>query len=159
MLIPNRLAAALFVPVALLGCATARPAADRVVSTDIVAMVEWRVERCTRAEGTVACDIGVTNRGPEGTLVIGDGDVTAFADGVRLTLQRVQWAGATVSAVNVPLPQGVPQRLSVAFGGATDAVRTIRLLEIKASVLNRNDNAFPGDEAGRPVQLRNLATR
>lgn len=159
MRIPARLAALIAAPGLLVGCASARPVPDQVVTTDVVAMVEWRVDTCTRGAGTLTCGLVVTNRGPEGTLVVGDGDVTAYADGAQLALRRLQWAGATVAAINVPLPSGVPQRLDVAFSGATGALRTVRLLEIKASLLNRRDNAMPGDEATRPVQLRNLRTR
>lgn len=156
---PARVTIRLVLSALLAGCASARPVPDQVVTTDIVAMVEWRVESCTRGDGSLTCGIMVTNRGPDGTVVIGDGDVSAFADGASLSLRRLQWAGRTVAAVNTSLPRGVPQRLEVEFGGATGALRTVRLLEIKASLLNRTDNAMPGDEAGRPVQLRNLTPR
>lgn len=155
----TRFLLALLVPLALAGCASARPLPDRVVTSDIVAMVEWRVEACTRGPSSLTCGLVVTNRGPDGTLVVSDSDVSAFVEGTTLTLRRLQWAGAVVAAVNARLPQGVPQRLEVEFGGVTGAPRGVRLLEIKASLLNRADSAMPGDEAGRPVQLRNLAIR
>lgn len=141
------------------GCASARPAADLVVTTDFVAQVEWRTEGCQRTGTTLACGIMVTNRGPDGTLVFSDADVSAAADGAALTFAGMTFAGKPTVAVNTRLPNGVPQRLEVRFSGVTTPVKTIRLLEIKASLLDRADGPFPGNEAARPVALRNLRPR
>lgn len=143
----------------LAGCASGRPPADQVVTTDFVAQVEWRTEACTRTGNSLACGIMITNRGPDGTLVFSDRDISAFADGGALTLAGMTFAGQPAVAVNAKLQNGVPQRAEFTFKDVTTPVRTIRLLEIRASLLDRADAPTPGNEASRAVQLRNLRPR
>jgi hypothetical protein len=145
--------------VVLASCASARPVADQVVTTDIVAQVEWRTEGCQRSGNTLSCGIMITNRGPEGTLVFSDADVSAAADGGALSFAGMSFAGKPTVAVNTRVANGVPQRLEVRFKDVTTPVKTIRVLEIKASMLDRADGPFPGNEAARPVALRNLRPR
>lgn len=140
-------------------CASAPPVADQVVTTDFVAQVEWRTEGCKRTGSTLACGIMVTNRGPDATLVFSDADVSAAADGGALTFAGMTYAGKPSVAVNARLVNGVPQRLEVRFTDVSTPVKTIRVLEIKASLLDRADGPFPGNEAARPVALRNLRPR
>jgi hypothetical protein len=143
----------------LAGCASGRPPADQVVTTDFVAQVEWRTEACTRTGNTLACGIMITNRGEDGTLVFSDRDVSAFADGGALALAGMTFAGQPSVAVNTRLQKGVPQRAEFTFKDVTTPVRTIRLLEIRASLLDRADAPTAGNEASRAVQLRNLRPR
>lgn len=155
-----RLLSAALLSVSLVsGCASGRPPADQVVTTDFVAQVEWRTEACTRSGSQLACGVMITNRGPDGTLVFSDRDVSAFADGGALTFAGMTFAGQPAVAVNTRLQNGVPQRAEFTFKDVATPVRTIRLLEIRASLLDRADAPTPGNEASRPVQLRNLQPR
>ncbi|MCE2940581.1 MAG: hypothetical protein ACK53A_02430 [Gemmatimonadota bacterium] len=143
----------------LTGCASARPPADQVVTTDFVAQVEWRTDACARTGTTLTCGITITNRGPDGTLVFSDRDVSAYADGGTLTFAAMSFAGRSAVAVNARLQNGVPQRAEFTFKDVTTPVRTIRLLEVRAALLDRADAPMPGNEASRAVQLRNLTPR
>jgi len=86
----------------LTGCASARPPADQVVTTDFVAQVEWRTDACARTGTTLTCGITITNRGPDGTLVFSDRDVSAYADGGTLTFAAMSFAGRSAVPRRAP---------------------------------------------------------
>ncbi len=146
---------ALVAAVALAASAcTHRPVYEEVVTTDVVAAVEFKLERCERAEGAVACRIAVTNRGNDARLVFTDRDVSAWGGEVQLGLKDMKFAGAPTVAVNTTVRSGVGQRLDLTLTGADADLRALRLIEIKVAVLDRGNTG--GNAAARPVQLRNL---
>lgn len=140
-------------------CRSGPPIADQVITTDFVAQIEWRTESCRRESTTLRCVVVVTNRAADANLVFADTDVSAAMDGAALTLTSMTFGGRPLVAVNTRLPNGAAQRAEFVFSGAPTTARTLRLLEVKASVLDRAGNATAGNEAARAVQIRNVELR
>jgi hypothetical protein len=130
------------------------PAYEEVVTTDVVASVEFKVNRCALSTGVITCDLLITNRGEDARVVFTDADVAIFADGNQLTLWQMSFGGSPTVAVNTVARAGATQRLELKLTGATPETRSIRLIEIKTGILERPGAG--GSEASRPVQLRNL---
>jgi hypothetical protein len=144
---------------ALAGCFRKTPLEDRVVTTDVVGSVEFTMERCRRTDDTLACELNVTNRGEDARIVFTDRDVVAYSDGAQLRPTGMRFAGQQLVAFNQAIPKGAPLSLDVTFAGATRAMKTVRLLEVRASVLDRLGNPLAGNITARPAQLRNIRVR
>ncbi len=130
------------------------PVYDQVVTTDVVSAIELKLERCDKTEGALACHLTVMNRGDDARLVFTDQDVAIWGDGMKLPLKGMSFAGAPTVAVNTTVRSGVPQRLELTLTGADASLRTLRLIEIKAAVLDRGTSG--GNDAPRAFALRNL---
>jgi hypothetical protein len=144
---------AIAAPMLFAGCRRA-PVYDDVVTSDVVAAVEFRLERCTKSVDGFGCTISLMNKGEDARVVFTDRDIAIYADGAQYTLRSMTFAGGAAVAVNTVLRSGVPQRLALDLKGDPTGLRTVRLIEIKTGILERS--AVGGNEAVRPVQLRNV---